>query len=147
MAMRTIYSTDKDSIFTGQSADIGPRGGRPVGWVTAETPPPEGIAQWNGNGWTVLDERPVPDPAVVLAQERAEMTCSRAQGKTVIGSDIWDQVIVLAEDMQTPWGLKVVIYDTYVWNRLDPNMDALIWAMNLTQEQADDLFRAAMDLA
>jgi hypothetical protein len=147
MAMRTIYSTDKDSIFTGQSADIGPRGGRPVGWVTAETPPPDGIAQWNGNGWTVLDERPVPDPAVVLAQDRASMTCSRAQGKTVIGADIWDQVTAIAEDTETPWGLKVVIYDTYVWNRLDPNMDALIWAMNLTQEQADDLFRAAMDLA
>lgn len=145
--MRTIYSTDKDSIFTGQSADIGPRGGRPVGWVTAETPPPDGIAQWNGNGWTVLDERPVPDPAVVLAQDRASMTCSRAQGKTVIGADIWDQVTAIAEDTETPWGLKVVIYDTYVWNRLDPNMDALIWAMNLTQEQADDLFRAAMDLA
>jgi hypothetical protein len=147
MAMRTIYSTDKDSIFTGQSAAIGPRGGRPVGWVTAETPPPDGIAQWNGNGWTVLDERPVPDPAVVLAQDRASMTCSRAQGKTVIGADIWDQVTAIAEDTETPWGLKVVIYDTYVWNRLDPNMDALIWAMNLTQEQADDLFRAAMDLA
>jgi hypothetical protein len=77
---------------------------------------------------------------------RAGMTCSRTQGKTVIGPDVWDQVTALAEDMETPWGLKVVIYDTYVWNRLDPNMDALIWAMGLTPEQADDLFRTAMDL-
>tara|TARA_R110000737_G_scaffold212172_1_gene229665 strand:+ start:2761 stop:3204 length:444 start_codon:yes stop_codon:yes gene_type:complete len=147
MAMRTIYSTDKDSIFSGQSAEIGPRDGRPVGWVTAETPPPDGIAQWNGNGWTMLDQRPVPDPAVALAQERAAMTCSRAQGKTVIGADIWDQVTALAEDATTPWGLKVVIYDTYEWNRLDPNMDALIWAMGMTPTEADDLFTAAMALA
>jgi hypothetical protein len=90
---------------------------------------------------------PIVSPATLVAQERAAMTCSRAQGKTVIGADIWNQVIVLAEDMETLWGLKVVIYDTYVWNRLDPNMDALIWAMGLTPEQADDLFRAAMDLA
>ena len=146
MAMRTIYSTDKDSIFSGQSASIGPRDGRPVSWIAAETPPPDGIAQWNGNGWTVLDERPVPSPAVVLAQERAAMKCSRAQGKTVIGAEIWNQVIALAEDATTPWGLKVVIYDSNQWNRLDPNMDALIWAMGLTPEQADDLFRAAIKL-
>jgi hypothetical protein len=146
MVMRTIYSTDKDSIFSGGVLEIGPKDGRPVGWVTAETPPPDGIAQWNGNGWTVLDQRPVPDPAVMLAQERRAMTCSRAQGKTVIGPDVWDQVTALADDMETPWGLKVVIYDTHVWNRLDPNMDALIWAMGLTPEQADDLFRTAMDL-
>jgi hypothetical protein len=66
MAMRTIYSTDKDSIFTGQSADIGPRGGRPVGWVTAEMPPPDGIAQWNGNGWTMLGQRPAPPAPTTL---------------------------------------------------------------------------------
>jgi hypothetical protein len=95
-----------------------------------------------GNNWVVqwvVNDLPI-------ETIRAGMTCSRAQGKTVIGAAIWDQVTALAEDATTPWGLKVVIYDTYVWNRLDPNMDALIWAMNLTQEQADDLFRAAMKL-
>ena len=98
-------------------------------------------------GWEAIKaQRNRVDPATLLAQERRAMTCSRAQGKTVIGPDIWNQVTALAKDMETPWGLKVVIYDTYVWNRLDPNMDALIWAMGLTPEQADDLFRAAMDL-
>ena len=98
-------------------------------------------------GWEAIKaQRNRVDPATLLAQERRAMTCSRAQGKTVIGPDIWNQVTALAKDMETPWGLKVVIYDTYVWNRLDPNMDALIWAMGLTPEQADDLFRTAMDL-
>jgi hypothetical protein len=58
MAMRTIYSIDKDSIFSGGIFDIGPNDGRPKGWVTSETPPPDGLAQWNGNGWTLLNERP-----------------------------------------------------------------------------------------
>jgi hypothetical protein len=58
--MRTIYSIDKDSMFSGGVLEIGPKDGRPKGWVTAETPPPDGLAQWNGNGWTVLDQRPLP---------------------------------------------------------------------------------------
>lgn len=87
-----------------------------------------------------------PEPAVALAQERAAMMCSRAQGKMAIGADVWAQVQALANDPATPWGLKVVIFDTFEWRRTDPNMDALIWAMGLTQEQADDLFRLAMTL-
>jgi hypothetical protein len=56
--MRTIYSIDKDRIFSGGVLGIGPKEGRPAGWVTAETAPPDGLAQWNGSGWTVLNERP-----------------------------------------------------------------------------------------
>ena len=85
-------------------------------------------------------------PEETLAYERASMVCSRSQGKLAIGPEIWGQVVALAEDPETPWGLKVAIYDTYEWRRLDPNMDALIWAMDLTQEEADDLFRLAMTL-
>lgn len=84
--------------------------------------------------------------AQALIQERAEMSCSRAQGKMAIGADVWAQVEAMANAPETPWALKVVIYDTYEWRRLDPNMDALIWAMGLTQEQADDLFRLATTL-
>tara|TARA_R110000737_G_scaffold111455_1_gene144386 strand:- start:168 stop:659 length:492 start_codon:yes stop_codon:yes gene_type:complete len=89
--------------------------------------------------WAVIDL-----PIEVI---RANMQCSRAQGKTVIGSALWDQVTALADDPDTPWGLKVVIYDTHEWNRLDPNMDALIWAMGMTPTEADNLFTAAMALA
>jgi hypothetical protein len=58
--MRSIYSIDEDNIFSGGVLEIGPKEGRPTGWATAETPPPEGLAQWNGNGWDVLDQRPPP---------------------------------------------------------------------------------------
>jgi hypothetical protein len=88
-------------------------------------------------------------PAVyvpTLAERRAEMRCSRAQGKTVIGAVVWAQVTALADDPGTLWGLKVIIHDTYEWSRTDPNMDALIWAMGMTPTEADDLFTAAMNL-
>jgi hypothetical protein len=79
MAMRTIYSTDKDSIFTGGVLDIGPRGGRPVGWIESDAVPPDGIAQWNGDGWTLLDERP-PPPAPATSDVIAERQRRLAAG-------------------------------------------------------------------
>ena len=95
---------------------------------------------------TAHDWHEIPDQSPSVEEQRASMVCSRAQGKLAIGPEIWGQVVALAEDPETPWGLKVAIYDTYEWRRLDPNMDALIWAMDLTQEEADDLFRLAMTL-
>ena len=89
---------------------------------------------------------PDPTPEEILAAERAGWSCTRAQGKLAIGPEIWAKVVALADDPETPWGLKVAIYDTYEWRRLDPDMDALIWAMQLTPEEADDLFRLAMTL-
>jgi hypothetical protein len=77
--MRTIYSIDKDSIFSGGVLEIGPKDGRPKGWVTAETPPPDGLAQWNGNGWTVLDQRP-PPPAPTIADVITERQRRLAAG-------------------------------------------------------------------
>jgi hypothetical protein len=141
MAMRTIYSIDKDSIFSGQSADIGPRGGRPVGWVTAETPPPEGIAQWNGNGWTVLDERPVPDPAVVLAKERDGMSCSKMQGILVLGEAAWGDVLAYRET--ATWAEQTVIDSAHNWQRTSENIAFFGYLLGYTDVQMDDMFTAA----
>jgi hypothetical protein len=108
-------------------------------WVASD------IAQkgWTFNGSTFTA------PTVVqptLAEQRAEMSCSRAQGMVVIGATVWAQVIALAEDPDTPWALKVAVYNTYEWRRLSSDMDTLTWAMNLTPEEADALFVAAMAL-
>lgn len=86
------------------------------------------------------------DPAEILAVERASMVCSRRQGKLAIGPEIWDSVEALASAPDTPWGLRVAVYDAIEWRRLDEDMAALIWAMDLTEEEADDLFRLAMTL-
>ena len=108
------------------------------------------IVTWGGGGKVIRDalpgELPEPTPEEILAAERAAMICTRAQGKLAIGPEVWAQVVAMADDPETPWGLKVAIYDTYEWRRLDPNMDVLIWAMQLTPEEADDLFRLAMTL-
>ena len=108
-------------------------------WVASD------VAQkgWTYNGSTFTA------PTVVqptLAEQRAEMSCSRAQGMTVLGETVWARVIALAEDPSTPWALKVAVHNTYEWRRLSSDMDTLIWAMGLTAEEADALFVAAMAL-
>jgi len=86
------------------------------------------------------------DPAEVLAQERANMVCTRQQGKLALGPTVWASVLAMVNDADTPWGLRVAIEDTVEWRRTDEDMQALVWAMGLTEEQADDLFRLAMTL-
>jgi hypothetical protein len=141
MAMRTIYSTDKYSIFTGQSADIGPRGGRPVGWITAETPPPDGIAQWNGNGWTVLDQRPEPDYAAILARKREGMSCSKMQGILTLGETAWGEVQTYRETAS--WAEQMVIDSAQDWNRTSENIAFFGWLLSYTDAQMDTMFIAA----
>ena len=88
----------------------------------------------------------LPDPAELLAQERAAMVCTRQQGKLALGPTVWASVLALADEPDTPWGLKVAIEDTVEWRRTNEDMQALVWAIGLTEEQADDLFRLAMIL-
>lgn len=87
---------------------------------------------------------PEPTPEEILERERASWWCSRRQGKLVLGEEKWNEVVALADDPDMPWGLRVAVHDTYEWHRNSEEMAALIWAMGLTEEEADDLFRAAM---
>lgn len=88
--------------------------------------------------------RIVADPAPGLAAERARMRCTRRQGKLAIGETMWAQVEAMAADPDMPWGLRVAVHDTTEWHRTSEDMAALIWAMDMTEAEADDLFRQAM---
>jgi hypothetical protein len=89
---------------------------------------------------------PQEDPEQALKAWRETASCTRAQGKLAIGPVIWGQVVAMLDDPETPWGLRVAVEDTSVWYRNDEDMAALIWAMGLAPEQADDLFRLAATL-
>jgi len=95
---------------------------------------------------------PKPTSEELLAQERAAMVCTRRQGKLAIGQTVWASTLDLLNNPDpswsptTLWALQVAIEDTTEWWRTDPDMQILIWAMNLTDEQADNLFRLAMTL-
>ena len=95
--------------------------------------------------WTVRGKT-AEELAEALAAERANMKCTRQQGKLALGPTVWASVLTMVDDPDTPWGLRVAIEDTVEWRRTDEDMQALVWAMGLTEEQADDLFRLAMTL-
>jgi len=95
---------------------------------------------------TVEEIAALPTPDELLTQERANMKCTRQQGKLAIGPTVWASVLTMVDDPDTPWGLKVAIEDTVEWRRTNEDMQALVWAMGLSEEQADDLFRLAMTL-
>ena len=116
-------------------------GGYPEG--TIEVPlKPSALHEWVDGAWVEV----LPYPAEVLAAERAAMVCTRQQGKLALGPTVWASVLTMVDDPDTPWGLKVAIEDTVEWRRTNEDMQALVWAMGLTEEQADDLFRLAMTL-
>jgi len=87
-----------------------------------------------------------PTQVEALVAERAAMVCTRQQGKLALGPTVWASVLTMVDDPDTPWGLRVAIEDTVEWRRTNEDMQALVWAMGLTEEQADDLFRLAMTL-
>jgi len=115
--------------------------GYPDGTVEVQLKP-SAIHEWQNGVWVEV----LPDPAELLAQERASMVCTRQQGKLALGPTVWASVLALASEPDTPWGLKVAIEDTVEWRRTNEDMQALVWAIGLTEEQADDLFRLAMTL-
>lgn len=97
-----------------------------------------------------------PAPAPNISIERASMVCTRHQGKLAIGPELWAQVEALITamdadavtdgDKRAAWALRVAVYDTQRWGRLERDMQVLAWALNLTDAQVDDLFRLAMTL-
>lgn len=84
--------------------------------------------------------------ASAVSEGREAMQCSPLQGQLALGETRWTAVEALADDTETPWALRRVIKSAQIWRRTDADMDALIWAMGLSPEEADDLFRLAMTL-
>lgn len=123
------------------------------GWIpfTASPDDVEGVSRevFNSAKSTAGPYVPPPEPTAeeLLERERAAMKCSRRQGKLALGEEKWKEVLSIADDPEMPWGLRVAVHDTYEWHRNSEEMSALIWAMGLTPEEADDLFRAAMKVS
>ena len=87
---------------------------------------------------------PVPDPAIALADERANMKCSRLQGRLVLGEVTCDAIDAIAADDLTPWAMRQTILNAIEWNRTSQAMTELGFLLGYTDTQMDDLFRLAM---
>ena len=85
-----------------------------------------------------------PDPADLLATERAAMVCSRLQGRLVLGEATCDALDAMADDPETPWAMRQTIQNAIEWRRTSQAMTELGYLLGYTDEQMDDLFRLAM---
>jgi hypothetical protein len=95
---------------------------------------------WQNGAWVYL----APDPAEVLAAERATMKCSRLQGRLVLGEDTCNALDAMAADPETPWAMRQTIQNATEWNRTSQAMTELGYLLGYTDTQMDDLFRQAM---
>jgi hypothetical protein len=87
---------------------------------------------------------PVIDPAEALAAERAAMSCSRLQGRLVLGEATCTALDAIANDDLTPWAMRQTINNAIEWRRTSQAMTELGYLLGYTDAQMDDLFRLAM---
>jgi hypothetical protein len=90
-------------------------------------------------------EFPNPDPAADLARERERMICSPLQGKLTLGQEAWAAVEAWRDEYAT-WAQRQIIDSALDWRRTSQNMQFFAYLLGYTDEQMDDLFRAAMQV-
>jgi len=151
---RTLYQIDSQGIYTGNFKVIGPKEGRRRGWIETDQSPPEGIAQWGGSSWTVLDKRPevpvtrsgtISRTQAFLAlrvngnitQTEARQAVSRNALPFAIITAIDSLPVELQETAEIrAWGAETIPYG-------DSLLQVFAGAFNLTDEQVDNLWDAA----
>lgn len=108
---------------------------------TVEVPlKPSALHEWIDSAWVEV----TPDPAELLAAERAAMKCSRLQGRLVLGEATCTALDAIAVDDLTPWAMRQTIQNAIEWNRTSQSMTELGYLLGYTDTQMDDLFRQAM---
>ena len=86
----------------------------------------------------------VVDNSKRLAAEREQMVCTPLQGILTLGETEWNKVLAYRET--ATWAEKVIIDSAQDWRRNSENIAFFGWLLNYTDEQMDDLFRAAMQV-
>lgn len=89
------------------------------------------------------------DPTLVPAPVPHEI--SRAQGKVVlIRAGLWPQVLAFIAAIADPTQraiAEVAVHETAVWQRNSPFLNQAATALGITQEQMDQLFSQASEVA
>jgi hypothetical protein len=86
-----------------------------------------------------------PDPAIVLAQWRADAKCTRMQGILALGETLWAEV--LEYRATATWAEKVVIDDAGDWHRASQNIAFFGYLLGLSDTEIDALFTAAQTIS
>lgn len=99
---------------------------------------------WDGEGFELPPE-PEADPAEALAAERESMVCSRFQAKAALHLAGLLPAVEAAIAQADPV-TQIAWAEAVEYRRNSPTILALTSALELSDEQVDDLFRAAMQI-
>lgn len=138
-----IYKIDDNLIFTGETKEILPKRGVPLGWTRTAPPEiPEGkFCRFLSGEWTIIDEMPAekPDPVPErVSQRQARLVLLRHGYLDQIPS-----LISAIEDdserasAQIEWEYASQVY------RYSPLVVSFATALGILPEQMDNLFREA----
>ena len=146
--MTTIYQFDEQKIFTGQTQQIAPSAGAPLGWTRTEPPeiPVGKYAQFSGSvGWVIIDERPAPPPEPV-----PESVTARQARQWMIENDIMpsqvDAMIAEIEGEKERELLQNYWEYSTEYQRNHPLLIELGERLDLTHDELDQAFREASTL-
>lgn len=89
-------------------------------------------------------ERGLIQPPPSIEDQRAAMICSRLQGRLILGEAVCNAIDAIAADIKTPWAMRQTINNAIEWHRTSQAMTELGYLLGYSDEQMDDLFRAAM---
>lgn len=142
----TIYRYDLEGFYTGQEL-VDAFGSVPVGALTAPpTLTPPQVAQWQGNSWVVLPDKPAPAPpplatvpqAVTMRQARLALM---AAGKlTTVNTAVATMPGAQGEAARIEWEFSSEV------KRQQPLVLALGGALGMTPNDLDNLFKLAVTL-
>lgn len=146
--MQTIYQYDERKAYTGQSREIAPNAGAPLGWTRLE-PPATQAGEWavfsGQNGWQVVTTEPEyplpPVPESVSARQAKEALIRQGLYQAAL-----DAIAAIADPTEK---LLAQNYweQSYRFERSNTTLIALATAgLGLTESQLDDLFRYAETL-
>lgn len=109
------------------------------------------IEQINGvwtQNWQVIDMH-----ELLIRENMKSATCSPMQGILALGEARWQVILDYRNAVDangnstTPWAQKVIIDSAQDWRRDSENIAFFQYLLNLTDTEADDLFRLAMKIS
>ena len=112
---------------------------------------PDFCADWpeiteGGKGWSYTNgvfTEPTIDTVAELANQRAQMVCSKMRGILTLGETKWGEVLTYRDLATTTWAERMTIDSATDWHRTSQEVQSIGYIVGYTDEQMDALFIAA----
>ncbi|WP_062224579.1 MULTISPECIES: hypothetical protein [unclassified Aureimonas] len=146
--MTKVHLIDENAVWI-ETRNVDLDLGRPVNSVLVEPPqfdPQKQFAVWSGDTWLL---RPLSElPATPIAADPVPSEVTPAQAKIALyDAGLYGRVKAIIDGSDAYEPMRIWWESALVWRLDNPNIHALAAVLKLTDDQVDDLFRAAAKVA